>query len=204
MAAKISYAIALTGPLSCRAAPPTLAESAIRSRRSDNHGTNLPEMPPLRTWAALRYVRGTVFGEIGGTGVARQKLIDLDLKETPTPGYGTMSVKVGFTHKQWNGSLMVGKSAKSSVLRTPLLLPRSRLFGRPGAGARQDVLCAVEIQLPNESEVGPVGNGHAASPAPPLARAGLASENYGLTFNLPVLMSLVTFSAAAFIAGGNG
>lgn len=104
---EISYALAFRWPIS-------LSGGASYSRGIGDpkpqvgiFSTNLPEMPPLRTWAALRYVRGTMFGEIGGTAVARQKLIDLDLKETATPGYGTMNVRLGFTHKGWNGSFMV-------------------------------------------------------------------------------------------------
>ncbi len=69
--------------------------------------TNLPEMPPLRTWTALRYVHKYAFAELGGTGVARQSLVDQDLKETPTAGYGLMNVKLGFTYRKLYASLMV-------------------------------------------------------------------------------------------------
>jgi iron complex outermembrane receptor protein len=69
--------------------------------------TNLPEMPPLRSWAALRYVYKNVFAELGGTGVARQSLVDADLKETPTAGYGLMNVKLGFTYRKLFASFMV-------------------------------------------------------------------------------------------------
>jgi iron complex outermembrane receptor protein len=69
--------------------------------------TNLPEMPPFRTWAALRYTHKYVFAELGGTGVARQSLVDSDLKETPTAGYGLMNVKLGFTYRKLFASFMV-------------------------------------------------------------------------------------------------
>ena len=41
------------------------------------------------------------------TGVARQRLVDLDLKETPTAGYGLMHMKIGLTHHKLNASLVV-------------------------------------------------------------------------------------------------
>lgn len=69
--------------------------------------TNLPEMPPLRTWAALRYAYKYLFAEVGGTGVARQSLVDRDLKETPTAGYGLMNLKLGVTYRKLNVSLAV-------------------------------------------------------------------------------------------------
>jgi iron complex outermembrane recepter protein len=69
--------------------------------------TNLPEMPPLRTWAALRYVYKYAIAELGGTGVARQSLVDRDLKETSTAGYGLMNVKLGLSYRKLNFSLAV-------------------------------------------------------------------------------------------------
>ena len=69
--------------------------------------TNLPVMPPLRSWAALRYVYKYAFAELGGTGVARQSLVDQDLKESPTAGYGLMNVKLGVTYRKLYAGLMV-------------------------------------------------------------------------------------------------
>ena len=68
---------------------------------------NLPEMPPLRTWGALRYTRSWMFAEIGGAAVNRQSLINSDLKEAPTPGYGVMNLKCGFTHRKLSGSFSI-------------------------------------------------------------------------------------------------
>ncbi len=69
--------------------------------------THLPEMPPLRTWVALRYTRKFAFAELGGTGVSRQNLVSTDLQETPTAGYGLMNVKLGFSYRKWSASMMV-------------------------------------------------------------------------------------------------
>jgi iron complex outermembrane receptor protein len=69
--------------------------------------TNLPEMPPLRTWAALRYTHRWGFVEVGGTGVGRQGLVDTDLNETPTPGYGLLNAKLGVLYRKWTASFVV-------------------------------------------------------------------------------------------------
>ncbi len=69
--------------------------------------TNLPEMPPWRASAALRYAHKFGFAELGGTGVARQGLVDKDLKETPTAGYGLMDVKLGVSYGKLFASFVV-------------------------------------------------------------------------------------------------
>ena len=69
--------------------------------------TNLPEMPPFRTWAALRYAHKRGFAEIGGTGVGRQGLVDTDLHETPISGYGLLNVKLGLLWRKWTASIVV-------------------------------------------------------------------------------------------------
>jgi iron complex outermembrane receptor protein len=68
---------------------------------------NLPEMPPLRASAALRYTCRFGFAELGGTGVARQGLVDTDLKETPTAGYGLMNVRLGVSYGKLSASFVV-------------------------------------------------------------------------------------------------
>src|SRR5664279_826577 len=62
--------------------------------------TNLPEMPPLRAWTALRYAHNYVFAELGGIAAAAQNLVDTDLKETPTAGWGVMNVKIGLNFRK--------------------------------------------------------------------------------------------------------
>jgi iron complex outermembrane receptor protein len=69
--------------------------------------SNLPEMPPLRTWAALRYVHRYAFAELGVQGVARQRLVDTDLQETQTAGYGLLHAKLGLTYHKLNATFMV-------------------------------------------------------------------------------------------------
>jgi iron complex outermembrane recepter protein len=68
---------------------------------------NLPEMPPLRGWSALRYARRWAFAEVGTTAVHRQSLVSSDLKELPTAGYGLLNIKLGFTHRRLSASFTV-------------------------------------------------------------------------------------------------
>jgi iron complex outermembrane receptor protein len=68
---------------------------------------NLPEMPPLRVWSALRYARAWAFAELGSVAVNRQSHVDSDLNEAPTAGYGLLDVKLGFTHRKLSGSFTV-------------------------------------------------------------------------------------------------
>jgi len=104
---EVSYAVALPAAFS-------LSGGASYSRGIGNRepqfgilSTNLPEMPPLHSWAALRYTHATAFAEIGGAAAGRQNLIDRDLHETPTPGYGLMNLKLGCIYKKWYGSFMM-------------------------------------------------------------------------------------------------
>jgi iron complex outermembrane receptor protein len=68
---------------------------------------NVPEMPPLRGWSALRYAHRWAFAELSALAANRQSLVSSDLKEAPTPGYGLMNVKLGFTHRKLSGSFTV-------------------------------------------------------------------------------------------------
>jgi len=68
---------------------------------------NLPEMPPLRVWSALRYAHRWAFAELGTVAVNRQSLVDADLNEVPTAGYGLLNLKLGFTHRKLSGSFTV-------------------------------------------------------------------------------------------------
>jgi iron complex outermembrane recepter protein len=69
--------------------------------------SNLPEMPPLCAGVRLRYTHKFAFAEIGGTAVARQNLVDRDLSETPTAGYGLMNVKLGLSYRKLSASFAV-------------------------------------------------------------------------------------------------
>jgi iron complex outermembrane recepter protein len=68
---------------------------------------NLPEMPPLRVWSALRYARRWAFAEFGTVAVNRQSLVSGDLKEGPTAGYGLLNFKLGATYRKLSGSFTV-------------------------------------------------------------------------------------------------
>ena len=104
---EISYAFAFAKVLSVTGGGSLQKGSGERKPQFGVLDTNLPEMPPVRTWAALRYTRGMGFAEIGGTAAARQELVNRDLNESPTAGYGTMNTKVGFTYKRWYATFMV-------------------------------------------------------------------------------------------------
>jgi iron complex outermembrane receptor protein len=69
--------------------------------------TNLAEMPPLRSWLAMRYVYKTTFAEVGGIAVNRQSSVDGDVMETATPGYFTMNLKLGTHYKKINAMFAI-------------------------------------------------------------------------------------------------
>jgi iron complex outermembrane receptor protein len=104
---ELSYALSLRYGFSLSGGGSYSKGANDRKSHAGVLSTNLPEMPPLRTWAALRYVHNYAFAELGGTGVARQKLVDQDLKESPTAGYGLMNVKVGLIYHKLYAGLMV-------------------------------------------------------------------------------------------------
>lgn len=65
---------------------------------------NLPEIPPLRARASVRYARRWAFAEIGALGSDRQSHVDTDLNETPTAGYVILNFKLGATYKKLSAS----------------------------------------------------------------------------------------------------
>lgn len=65
---------------------------------------NLPEMPPLRGWSALRYTHRWAFAEINTTASNRQSLVSADLGERPTAGYALLGLKLGFTVRRVSAS----------------------------------------------------------------------------------------------------
>ncbi len=104
---EISYAVALKNSVSVSGG--TSYSRGIRDRKPEAGviSTNLAEMPPLRSWVALRYVRNATFVELGGMAAGRQGRVDTDLKETATAGYGTMNFKLGTSYKKLSGMLVV-------------------------------------------------------------------------------------------------
>jgi len=66
-------------------------------------GLNSPyvsEIPPASGTVSLRYDRSVVFFEVRGAFAATQERVDADLKESPTPGYGTMDLRIGTRFRQ--------------------------------------------------------------------------------------------------------
>jgi iron complex outermembrane recepter protein len=104
---ELSYAAAFTHSVSLSGGLSYSRGTVDRKMSAGVMSTNLPEIPPLRTWAALRYVYRSLFAEIGGTAVSRQSLVDADLLETPTAGYGVMNVKLSFTHSKLSYSFSI-------------------------------------------------------------------------------------------------
>jgi iron complex outermembrane receptor protein len=104
---EVSYAIALPSSFSWTGGGSYSKGTNTRKPLAGVLDTNLPEMPPLRAWTALRYTYQTVWAEVGGTAVNRQELVDRDLRETPTAGYGLMNLKVGFTYRKLFASFAV-------------------------------------------------------------------------------------------------
>lgn len=102
-----SYGVSLPASFSLRGGSSYSRGTNDPKHEAGVYSTNLPEMPPFRTWAALRYTHHWGFAEVGGTGVGRQGLVDTDLKETPTPGYGLMNAKLGLLFRRWTVSFVV-------------------------------------------------------------------------------------------------
>jgi iron complex outermembrane recepter protein len=78
--------------------------SYVQARKETNPGINInssrvAEIPPLKTRLALRYDKGTYFGEVETILSATQNRVDTDLNEQKTSGYGVVNVKVGGNFK---------------------------------------------------------------------------------------------------------
>jgi iron complex outermembrane receptor protein len=63
---------------------------------------NIPEMPPLKSRASLRYGTRLFFAEVEGIGVAPQSHVNAALREQRTAGYGLMGLKAGVHHRRLN------------------------------------------------------------------------------------------------------
>lgn len=96
--------VTLTRELSLASGVSYSRGSASRKPDANVLSSNLPETPPLRAWGALRYAHRWAYAEFGGTAVNHQGRVDTDLNETPTPGYGLLNFKLGFTHRKLSGS----------------------------------------------------------------------------------------------------
>jgi iron complex outermembrane recepter protein len=57
------------------------------------NSSNVAEIPPLKTRIALRYDKGSYFGEVETILSATQNRVDTDLREQKTSGYGVVNIK---------------------------------------------------------------------------------------------------------------
>jgi iron complex outermembrane receptor protein len=87
--------------------------------------TDLAEMPPFTGRLAVRWQNPRFFAEVEGVGAASQDNVNTDLNEEPTPGWGIMNLKGGFTSGSWRIQLILGNLFDStyhehySFLRNP-------------------------------------------------------------------------------------
>jgi iron complex outermembrane receptor protein len=105
--AETTYGVTLTSVFSLTGGGSYSRGTASPQAAVNVFSRNLPEMPPLRVWSALRYARGSMFAEFGAVAVNRQSLVDTDLSEFPTAGYAVLNVKLGFTYRKLSASLTV-------------------------------------------------------------------------------------------------
>jgi iron complex outermembrane receptor protein len=104
---EMTYGVTLTSTLSLNGGGSYSRGTVTPQMGVDVFSHNLPEMPPLRGWSALRYAHTWAFAELGTVAVNRQSLVDADLNEVPTAGYGLLNIKLGFTHQKLSGSFTV-------------------------------------------------------------------------------------------------
>ena len=104
---EVGYGVTLTGALSLTGGGSYERGTATLQPALNITSRNLPEMPPLRVWTALRYVHRAAFAQVGAIAVDRQSLVDADLHELPTAGYGLLNFKLGFMLKHLSASLSV-------------------------------------------------------------------------------------------------
>jgi iron complex outermembrane receptor protein len=104
---EMTYGVTLTAALSLNGGGSYSRGTATPQMAVNVLSHNLPEMPPLRGWSALRYAHRWAFAELGTVAVNRQSLVDADLHEVPTAGYGLLNIKLGFTHGKLSGSFTV-------------------------------------------------------------------------------------------------
>jgi iron complex outermembrane receptor protein len=102
-----TYGITLNGALSFNGGASYTRGTATPQPGINVRSGNLPEMPPLRGWSALRYARRWAFAELGAIAVNRQGLVSTDLRESPTAGYALLNPKFGFTAGRLSGSFTV-------------------------------------------------------------------------------------------------
>ncbi len=63
--------------------------------------TDLPEMPPLSGRLAVRWQNTKIFAEAEGVASDSQNDVNDDLNESPTPGWGIVNLKTGYSSGHW-------------------------------------------------------------------------------------------------------
>jgi iron complex outermembrane receptor protein len=101
---EMTYGITLTSALSLNGGGSYSRGTTSPVMAANVMSHNLPEMPPLRAWSALRYARHWAFAELGAVAVDRQSKVSTDLQETPTAGYSLLNLKFGVTHRRLSAS----------------------------------------------------------------------------------------------------
>jgi iron complex outermembrane receptor protein len=102
------------------------------------NSSNVAEIPPLKTRIALRYDKGTYFGEVETILSATQNRVDTDLNEQKTSGYGVVNVKVGGNFKGFTINAGIDNVFDKkyfehlSYLRNPLAMTPSVRVPEPG------------------------------------------------------------------------
>ncbi len=104
---ELAYGVNLTSALSL-AGGGSYSRGTVTPQPGINvMSSNMPEMPPLRVWSALRYAHRWAFAELGTVAVNRQSLVSSDLNESPTAGYGLLNIKLGATYRKLSASFTV-------------------------------------------------------------------------------------------------
>jgi iron complex outermembrane recepter protein len=93
--AELSWSVALRRSL-------LLAGGASYTRGEKRSGGYLPEMPPPKSRAALRYGARRFFAEVEALGSWRQDKVDAVLREERTPGYALLNFKAGIHSRRTN------------------------------------------------------------------------------------------------------
>jgi iron complex outermembrane receptor protein len=102
------------------------------------NSSNVAEIPPLKARLALRYDKGTYFGEVETVLSATQSRVDTDLNEQRTSGYGVVNVKVGGNFKGFTITAGIDNVFDKkyfehlSYLRNPFAMPPSVKVPEPG------------------------------------------------------------------------
>jgi iron complex outermembrane receptor protein len=104
---EMAYGLTLTNTLSLNGGTSYSRATIAQKARANVLSRNLPEMPPLRGWGALRYTRTWAFAELSTVAANRQSRVNSDLRELPTAGYAVASLKLGMTHRKFSCSFAI-------------------------------------------------------------------------------------------------